>query len=205
MNALIEIFQRQTRNFCYDTLSVINIRVHGRGQANRDSLIKPIKSKLRQLTSQTDRVIFISEILIYIGELLDEDEEVSSDLDTIELIQDIQLFLVRELERMSIGIDKNAFSNEEIRDLTRKIDKIIEKLEEISVGQEVVFDRVDELKNDYKDLLISFGLGKKPFIQRFAGLAAAYIGEKGADEVFNLIKPLAKDVVDNAVKLLASS
>lgn len=52
---------------------------------------------------------------------------------------------------------------------------------------------------------MSFGLGKKPFIQRFAGLAAAYIGEKGADEVFNLIKPLAKDVVDNAVKLLASS
>lgn len=205
VNSLSEIVQRQTKNYCFNYLSIINLRVHARDQDVRNSFIKPIKTKLRELTNRNDRVVFISEVLIHLDYLMNEDHEIMEDLDAIELIQDIQHYLVRELERMDVGVDRNAFGNEEIKELNIKIDKIINKLDMISGGQEVIFDRIEELKDDYADLLKSFGLGKKPFYQRFAGIAASYFGEKGADETFNLLRPLIKDVFDSATKLIENS
>lgn len=205
LNSLSNIVQRQTRNFCYEALSVTGIRVNARDQKHREFVIDPLKKRLRELKNTNDKLVYISEILKYVGKLLNENEEVKSDLDAIELLQDIQFLFVRELESMNIGVDKNAFSNEEIEELDRKINKIIDKLDEIGVGHEVIFDRIEELKGDYEDLLKSAGLGKKPFLQRIAGIGAAYVGEKGADEVFGIIRPLVRDAIENTAKFLVGS
>lgn len=179
--------------FYYNIFEMATIEFHSEEEIWRDLLnqLKPIKDK-------TDRMVFISELLIHLGEARETIiNELNGEERTLALTDDLVHFLFRELEKLKVGVDKNAFSNSEINDLTKKIKSIIQKLEEVKVGQEVIFDRVEELKEDYKDILNSFGLGKKPFFQRFAGIFANYVGEKGADEAFELLKPIIKKVVDN--------
>jgi len=201
INSLNAVVKRQANDFCYGKLTVVTMFLSGRDAENREAAIKRLKSKLREYINKSDKVTFISEVLIYLGDLKDN-EEISIDLDATQLVQDMQHALVRELEKMDIGIDKNAFSNQEILGLNKKINKIIDKLEEISGGQEVIFERIEELKNDYEDLMKSYGLGKKPFLQRFAGIVASYTGEKGADTVFDHLKPLIKEVLENAPRMI---
>lgn len=203
LNALTKVVQRQTRDFCLNVLSVIMLRVKARDQHSKDLVIKAIKTRLKELANKNDKLVFISEILIHVNKLTNQDDDIISDLDANELVEDIQHLLVRELEKLEIGVDKNAFGHEEIKDLGFKINKIIDKLERISSGQEVIFDRIEEMKKDYEDLLKSFGLGKKPFFQRFAGIVVTYAGEKGADETINILKPLIKDVFDRATNLIS--
>lgn len=66
----------------------------------------------------------------------------------------------------------------------------------------MIFDRIEELKEDYKDILNSFGFGKKPFFQRFTGIVATYMGEKGADEAISHLRPYIKEVFNDATKLI---
>jgi hypothetical protein len=162
-----------------------------------------LKTELKQVSHRTDRAVFISELLVYLGEkrtIIKTDYE--DDAKTNALLDDVTHFLVRELEKAKIGLDKNAFTLEEIKTIKSKVNAIIKKLDKLVVGQEVIFNRVDELKDDYKDILNSFGLGKKPFYQRFAGIVATYAGEKGADEILKQLHPLLKEVIQQSVKMI---
>ncbi|WP_439697427.1 hypothetical protein ACFGVS_03230 [Mucilaginibacter sp. AW1-7] len=163
-----------------------------------------LKQELKKASQhKTDRAIFISELLVYLGEKRDIiQSDYENDAPTNVLLDDVTHFLVRELEKAQVGIDKNAFTLEEIKIIKNKVNTIIKKLDKLAMGQEVVFNRVDELKNDYKDILNSFGLGKKPFYQRFAGIVATYAGEKGADELLQQLRPLLKEVVQQSIRMI---
>ncbi len=110
-----------------------------------------LKTELKQVSHRTDRAVFISELLVYLGEkraIIKTDYE--DDAKTNVLLDDVTHFLVRELEKAKIGLDKNAFTLEEIKTIKTKVNAIIKKLDKLVVGQEVIFNRVDELKDDYK-------------------------------------------------------
>jgi len=55
LNSLTDILQRQTRE-----------------QPSEDFLIKSIKKKLRELTNQNEKIIFIFEVLMHLGGILEE-------------------------------------------------------------------------------------------------------------------------------------
>lgn len=166
---------------------------------------KELKTHLKPITNKIDRSIFISELLIYLGEKRDIVVlEYNDNLLMHQLLDDLCHFFYRELEKLNVGLDRNAFTITEVKSITAKVNQIIKSLDKLTIGQEIIFNRIDELKQDYKDVLNSFGLGKKPFYQRFSGILVSYIGEKGADEVYDRLKPLLREIVNNAAKLIPS-
>lgn len=204
-SSFVEVVKRKTYNLKDNLLHEYSL--YDYATVNSDNLEYfwfNLKKELKQVNNKTDKSIFLSELLVYLGEKRDiiiNDFESSSE--TLQLIDELVHFLFRELEKLNVGVDRNAFTTTEIKTLTFKINKIIVQLDKINIGQEIIFDRIEELKQDYKDILVSFGLGKKPFFQRFAGIMVGYIGEKGADEVLHHIKPYIKDVIKNVPKLIS--
>ena len=114
-------------------------------------------------------------------------------------------FAVRELEKLGVKkLDKQAFTPIEVDDLTRKIDVLLILVDKLTVGQEVLYNFIDELKSDLAELKTDFPLGKKRWYQRFAGIAASYLTNKGADELFEILKPeIAKIIHDQGQNLLS--
>lgn len=168
-----------------------------------DDIFYALKSELKLVSNKNDRTIFISELLLHLEEVRQTFiSEFDSEQRAMDLLNDIVHYLFRELEKLKIGADRNAFSGQEIKELTSKINLIIKRIDTLRTGQEVIFDRIEELKEDYRDILNSFGLGKKPFLQRFAGIFASYVGEKGADEAFDALKPLIRDILNQSTKLI---
>jgi len=110
-------------------------------------------------------------------------------------------YSVRELEKLGIReLDKNVFSKDNVADLTKKINAILIKIDEITVGQEVIYDFIDELKNDFGQLQQEFPLGKKRWYQRYSGMLLEYASKKGAEAFFNFLKPeLIKIVHDSDI------
>ncbi|MDN3548892.1 hypothetical protein [Mucilaginibacter aquaedulcis] len=113
-------------------------------------------------------------------------------------------YAVRELEKLGIkGIDKRPFNQEEVNDLIRKINALLIKIDELTVGQEIIFDFITELKNDLGELRTDFPLGKKRWYQRFTGILGSYVANKGADAIFDALKPeIARIVQEQGHKLL---
>lgn len=199
-----EIVKRQGKNYCFERLKFAYLRLDSKSPL-KDRLIKDVRNKTKEFYQTGERVLFISILLEHLS-LATKEEEIIEDLDAMDLVQDLQHMLVGELDKLRIGVDKNAFTTSEIKDLTKKVNQIISTLDKMVIGQEIIFDRVEELKQDYADLLRSFGLGKKPFYQRLAGIVMEYSAEKGADEVIEAIKPhlhnIGLKMIDNAIKLI---
>lgn len=198
----VEVVKRKTQVLKDDLLHEYSIEEYA---VNRPEDIeyfwKKLKTQLKPFVNKVDRTIFISELLIYIGEKREIVILEYSDNPLMhQLLDDLCHFFYRELEKINVGLDRNAFTVAEVKSITAKVNLIIKSLDKLAIGQEVIFNRVEELTQDYKDILSTFGLGKKPFYQRFSGILLPYIGEKGADEVYNRLKPLLKEVVNYAVK-----
>ncbi|MBW4889534.1 hypothetical protein KXQ82_07400 [Mucilaginibacter sp. HMF5004] len=117
-----------------------------------------------------------------------------------KVLYESQIFyIVRDLEKLGVkNLEKNAFSPQQAKDLTRKIDAILIKIDELTVGQEVLYDFIDELKGDFDELKQEFPLGKKRWYQRATGIVFEFAANKGADVIFEeTLKPLIKDLLQN--------
>lgn len=182
---------------------------------DKDDNKKFITNGLKRFINKNDKIIFLLEAINYLNAELIEIEGridynlmsptsgVSSFVYKYESYQDNQksiqwksklqaqiFYAVRELEKLGLkNIDKNAFSNSQVDDLTKKINALLVKIDELTVGQEIIYNFIEELKGDLKEMKSEFPLGKKRWYQRFSGVITSYLGHKGADILYDLIKP----------------
>jgi hypothetical protein len=170
-----------------------------------------------------DKIVFVIMIITRIVNLKNEHQDNRNKLDvkkqnhdhyksnyesTTDSLNEMQYYLYGLLSTYTgYNLDSNTFSDNEVSALNNKIDTILSKLNEIELGQEIIFDSIDELKNDFQSLKTDFPLGKKRWYQRVSGVVVSYLGTKGADEIFDALKPLLKELIHNApelIKLLSS-
>ncbi len=149
-----------------------------------------------------EKILFLSEITRYLSRTLLEIERFGADdffcnygdkKVAYNKIEDLQYWIYTELEELGCNVDDNHFTPQELCDLTTKVDSIIDALDKVQGGQNVLFDRVEELKDDFAEVLSTAGLGKKSVYQRYTGIVLGYVVEKGADEIFEVIKPVIKE------------
>ncbi|MEO8885443.1 MAG: hypothetical protein ABI367_05230 [Mucilaginibacter sp.] len=108
--------------------------------------------------------------------------------------QSMIFYAVRALQNLGIsGLEQNAFSNNEVIELNKKIDAILDKLNNIQFGQQILFDTVEDIKTDFISFKTDYPLGKRKWYQRTSGAIISYVGTKATDEIFELIKPELKD------------
>ena len=112
-------------------------------------------------------------------------------------------YAVRELEKLGLSeLSKNAFSDTNVEDLNRKLNALLIKIDELTIGQEIIYDFIDELKTDLKELGKDFPLGKKRWYQRATGIIVSYAGKKGADVLFEQLKPALMTLIKQSPELI---
>jgi hypothetical protein len=210
-----EVIKRKARATIMAKLGIGNIASSYIGTF--EGIQQHINEQISSFSTVNDKLIYVSELIIHVNKIkADFNEERDNSLPTDkggklinlkittqfnEKFDDLLYFLYALIKQEGYELDKNAFVNEEIIDLDRKINAILIKLDEIQVGNEVIFNEVDELKNklkeDFKSLKSDYPLGKKRWYQRAAGVVVTYAGTKGADEIYEQLKPLLHDFFVN--------
>ncbi|WP_345951319.1 hypothetical protein ABDD95_07775 [Mucilaginibacter sp. PAMB04274] len=193
----------------------------------RDEHKKLLADGARRFASKSDKTIFYAEAINYFNERLDwlagrllpartggsEDEFSITGLEEHSRQQDYQrcklryeaqiFYAVRELEKAGVTqLGKDTFSVEQVKELSSKVDQVIAILDKLAAGQEIVFNSIEELRSDFGSLKAEFPLGKKRWYQRAAGIVVSYAGNKGADEIYEHLKPALKRLVDMSPAVL---
>ena len=162
---------------------------------------------LDELATNGDKIIYLSVILTHLSVTLNKAKSTTSEEQykyLIQTVNKVKYFFYKQAASIGYNFDINAFSDNEISDLSEKIDRILEKLNEIQLGEEILFNEMDELKNDYQSLKSDYPLGKKKWYQRFLGISVSYAGEKGADAILEKLKPLLYDFFVNNIPHIIS-
>lgn len=91
------------------------------------------------------------------------------------------------------NFDRNQFNTNDIADIITQINGIVDTLCKLEAGQEVLFDKFDEVKlqivEEFENLKTSPVFGKKTFYQLMFGKIATFTGNKIADEIFKILAP----------------
>lgn len=165
----------------------------------RGRLISEVEEEYYTITNPKDRLLFISELLIHLNGVYtlvqSQTEPGGNDDDCLRTIEDLQLHLHSEIVDLGFNIDENQFTTEEVSDLAAVVDQILAKLDELRGGQDVIFERIEELKSDFEDVLTTTALGKKTTKQRMLGIVGGYFAEKGADAVYAAVLPIVMEAL----------
>lgn len=145
---------------------------------NLENIKSKLDSKIYLFSREKDKLDF----LVYLKKEIREDKinhekTCSTNGCTYSEDREIALFSIdQEIDSISTyykyePISEDTFSNEERTDMFFKLDKVIEQLEKLGYGQEVIFNEIDELKEH-------FNLGKKSWIDLMVGKMLRLTGEK---------------------------
>lgn len=214
-----DVIKLKASNLTKDITKVL-IRNSYQYTDNINNLMQQIELECDKFKNKNHQVIYLIEFLNHLAALKEdmtntpvillskgEFEEKSEDAKFIDIITQFQFFIYNLSSHCGYHFDVTAFSQDEVNDLNTKVDAILSKLNEVQLGQEIIFDSIDELKSDFQSLKTDFPLGKKRWYQRASGIVVSYLGTKGADEIFALLKPLIKELIHNdpgLMKLLSS-
>lgn len=156
----------------------------GQLYCNIDSLNKNLSNKLYNFTREKDKLFFLSVLrnAVEIQKVKHEKTcTTTPDKCNFSLEQDTAMFVIdQEIEIISKTYEfqpkkEDEFETFEKVDLHNKLNDIIEQLKTLGYGQEIIFNEIDELKEN-------FNLGKKNWFQlakgKFVDLAVSKLVEE---------------------------
>ena len=122
-------------------------------------------------------------------------ERLDAKLNNLNNLQTKLKYMPSEVESFSASQTQEDFSEEEKIKINKKIDEVLSKLQELQVGQEVIFNEIEELrgllsldKKNWKQVLkgklVDLGLGKILDTDTLE-----WIYKKLTDENLNLLNP----------------
>lgn len=162
-------------------------------------------SAFDRLSSKEDKLIFLSELLNYLNNHLDESNITHSQTSLpryLDGVNKFKYFLYSQAISIGYSFDKNAFTSEETTSLNIKLNDIIDALSQLQAGQDVVFNHIEDIKSDFESLKSDYLLGKKRWYQRAGGIVLSYAGTKGADEMYDALRPYLKKLLQQAPQLI---
>ena len=165
----------------------------GGNDEHKENLFFKIDKDLNSLFNKEDKYIYISQFFISLSKsLMDARLRLTYENYNIEvesLFKEIRYFLYNKLNQLGVTTATGAFTSAEVAELNKKIDSVISTLETLKTGQQVIFEHIDDVIEDYDSLKSDYIIGKKRWYQRAAGIIVSYAGEKGADALYETIKP----------------
>ena len=110
-------------------------------------------------------------------------------------------FLQEELEELESELNPEDFSRAEKTSLNQTLQKIVEDLNTIKLGQQITYD---DLKDEFEELKDLYYLNKKNWVQLFSGklsemVAGGVISETISKDVAEIIKKSYKDLISSSI------
>ncbi len=135
-----------------------------------DELISNLENQLYKFTREKDKLKYLTVISQYVQEESENHTKVCKNPATCvtsKTHRETTFFINQMLEEYGIGINnKEVFTSEERYENNRKLDDLLQEIEKLRMGQEIIYDdlikEIEELKNLYF-------IGKKNWYQNLAG------------------------------------
>ncbi len=135
-----------------------------------DELISDLESQLYKFSREKDKLKFLTVVSQYIQEEAAEHAKECKNPNNCgksKTHREATFFVNQMLEEYGVGINNSeVFTSEERIENNQKLDEILEEIQKLKLGQEIIYDdltkEIEELKNLYF-------IGKKNWYQNLAG------------------------------------
>jgi hypothetical protein len=131
--------------------------------------VEDVKRKARYVISDIDNVMDKVRFLNFVLEKNSQDYaqhlkvcKNPADCRLNRAYEGVSYFLLQELHRLGVNIDRDSFTDTEKAQAESRLDDIIRELNEVKLGQQILFEELNEMR----DL---FFLGKKKWYQLVIG------------------------------------
>jgi hypothetical protein len=200
------VIKLKAEKFIVSSLNQRSIQSVSKGlKGTVHQMYREIDEAVCEFRIYTQRLLFFGEILNHLVKIKEDGTDAFSpthEKDYKETITLIQFYIYNLCEDYGFKIDTDAFDAIEAVNVQLKIEDIISVLTKLQAGQEVLYNEIQQIKDDFESLKADTPFGKKRWYQRLAGIVASYVGTKGADEILDVIKPYLKEILTEQMPTL---
>ena len=178
----MNLIQRQAEDFL-----LYNLNEYGKHK----EFVSNVKSELWEYNKTAHKVQFIELIILRLKKGYDEHlSTCKNECDVKKFYENSLFFLQEELEELESNIETQDFNRTDKTQLTVVLNKIIEDLNTLKLGQQISYDDFALEFEELKDMLF---LDKKNWSQLFIGkltemIASGVISETISKEITETIK-----------------
>lgn len=165
----------------------------------KDSLNK-IKEKIYDFDDTLDKIKFLSLHIDAVNKLYNEHLPKCNnpaDCDINFQCESLLFFLRQEIGKYGVNINEDTFTVEEKVEAEDKLDKILKEIEELKLGQQIIYD---DLTNEIAELKELYFLGKKKWHQMLAGkivdmTVSGLVSETLSKQIIESLKPNFRNLI----------
>jgi hypothetical protein len=188
----MNLIQKQASKFC---------KYYMNDYDGHKKFIDKVRSELWEYKKSIYKIEFLEYIIIQAK--IEFDEHIAScnkrDCIPYEFYENVLFFLQQELEELESDLNPEDFSRNEKESLNKILQKIVDDLNSIKVGQEITYNDVKDEFDELKDL---YFLNKKNWVQLFIGklnemVISGVISETISKDIANIINKSYDDLITN--------
>ena len=140
-------------------------------QPNSKNIINSVKNSINTINNVSDRIKYISVVLEGNSRIYEEHKLICTkpvDCPVNFEHESITYFLGQELTNLGVIIDVDAFTSKEKSEAEDKLEKVLNELQSLKDGQQIIYDQLVKEIEELKDM---YFLGKKKWHRQFIGTA----------------------------------
>lgn len=140
-----------------------------RDASKYEELLSSAKDKVFDIDNSLDKIKFINFILDRNNSDYEKHKPQCTDPDNCRYnygYENIAYYLTQELNRLGIHFNDDTFTDEERENADSKLDQILKDLNEVKLGQQVIYEDLTKEINELREL---YFLGKKKWYQLLIG------------------------------------
>jgi hypothetical protein len=177
----MDIIIEKANNFEYNNF---------RNFSNYEELLYEAKKEVCEIDNPLDKIKFLNILLLRSNSDYEEHKigHKNSDCESCYAYENISYHLMQELSRLGVHFNDDTFTDTEKQSAESKLDQILKELNEQKLGQQIIFEEINELRELYF-------LGKKNWYQLFIGksvemVASGIISETVSKQIIDTLKEL---------------
>lgn len=163
-------------------------------RGNIRNSVNNIKLLVYDFDSQIDKIKFLNFHINWVDEEYQKHLEgctSPNDCQTNEDAETLIFYLQQELKALGVELNEDTFVYQEKINADLKLEDILKKLEEVQLGNQIIYD---DLLKEFEELKSLYFLGKKKWHQLLAGKVVemsvgGIISETVSKDLIGLIKP----------------
>lgn len=165
----------------------------------KDSITK-IKAKTYDFDNTLDKIKFLSLHIDAVNKIYNEHLPKCNnpeECDTNFQCESLLYYLRQEVGKYGVNVNEDTFTVEEKLVAEDKLDKILNEIEELKLGHQIIYD---DLTNEISELKELYFLGKKKWHQMLAGkivdmTVSGLVSETLSKQIIESLKPNLRNLI----------
>jgi hypothetical protein len=191
----MNIIQKQADEF---------LRYHMNDHAEHKIFIDTVRKQLLEYKKTSYKIEFVEYVILKAKIAFDDHFQKCDSKNNCRVnkfYENSLFFLQEELEELESELKPEDFSSDEKASLNKTLQKIVDDLNIIKLGQQITYD---DIKDEFEELKDLYFLNKKNWVQLFNGklyemVAGGVISETISKDLAEIIKNSYKDLINSSI------